>query len=97
MGCRCCGANNVITFHSNVCLVIHAFRTAQSLAVFHYWVDPRRYQAKSRFGEFVDTFTGLVCAAQEFVRDFHGGERSAASLRDVARYARMKMIIPTLS
>lgn len=43
------------------------------------------YQAKSRFGEFVDTFTGLVCAAQEFVREFHGGERSSASLRDVAR------------
>ena len=44
-----------------------------------------QYQAKSRFGEFVDTFTELVCAAQEFVRNFHGGERSSASLRDVAR------------
>lgn len=48
------------------------------------------YQAKSRFGEFVDTFTGLVCAAQEFVREFHGGERSSASLRDVARCIKVR-------
>lgn len=39
----------------------------------------------NKFGEFVETFTELVCAAQEFVREFHGGERSSASLRDVAR------------
>eukprot|EP01048_Picozoa_sp_COSAG05_P031946 COSAG05_NODE_11953_length_489_cov_0.797436_2_plen_103_part_01 len=42
-------------------------------------------KAHNKFGEFVETFTELVCAAQEFVREFHGGERSAASLRDVAR------------
>lgn len=47
--------------------------------------DGTNYQAKSRFGEFVDTFTDLVCCAQEFVRKFHGGERSSSSLRDVAR------------
>jgi hypothetical protein len=45
----------------------------------------QQYQAKSRFGEFVDTFTTLICTAQEFVRQFHAGERSSASLRDVAR------------
>ena len=42
-------------------------------------------KAHNKFGEFVETFTELVCAAQEFVREFHGGERSSASLRDVAR------------
>jgi hypothetical protein len=42
-------------------------------------------KALSRFGEFVETFTELVCTAQEFVRAYYGGERSAASLRDVAR------------
>eukprot|EP01052_Picozoa_sp_SAG31_P002291 SAG31_NODE_80_length_27188_cov_42.623869_6_plen_567_part_00 len=42
-------------------------------------------KALSRFGEFVETFTELVCAAQEFVREYHAGERSSASLRDVAR------------
>jgi hypothetical protein len=47
--------------------------------------DYQKFQAKSRFGEFVDTFTDLICTAQEFVREFHGGERSSASLRDVAR------------
>ena len=42
-------------------------------------------KALSRFGEFVETFTELVCTAQEFVRSYYGGERSSASLRDVAR------------
>jgi energy-coupling factor transporter ATP-binding protein EcfA2 len=42
-------------------------------------------KANTKFGEFVETFTALVCSAQEFVREFHGGERSSASLRDVAR------------
>ena len=42
-------------------------------------------KALSRFGEFVEMFTELVCAAQEFVREYHAGERSSASLRDVAR------------
>jgi MoxR-like ATPase len=42
-------------------------------------------KAHNKFGEFVETFTELVCAAQEFVREYHGGERSSASLRDVAR------------
>ena len=30
-------------------------------------------------------FTELICTAQEFIRAAEGGERSAASLRDVAR------------
>lgn len=37
------------------------------------------------FGEFVEVFSELICCAQEFVREIHGGERSVASLRDVAR------------
>jgi hypothetical protein len=37
------------------------------------------------FGEFVEVFTGLICAAQEYVRDLSEGERCAASLRDVQR------------
>ncbi len=37
------------------------------------------------FGEFVEVFAELICAAQEFVRTLHGGERSVVSLRDVAR------------
>jgi hypothetical protein len=40
---------------------------------------------RSAFGEFVDVFSELICAAQEFVRELHGGERSVVSLRDVAR------------
>jgi hypothetical protein len=40
---------------------------------------------KSTFSEFVEVFTELVCAAQECVRGLSGGERSAASLRDVRR------------
>lgn len=37
------------------------------------------------FGEFVEVFAELTCAAQEYVREIHGGERSVVSLRDVAR------------
>ena len=40
---------------------------------------------KSNFDEFVDVFTELICAAQECIRKLSGGERSAASLRDVRR------------
>lgn len=40
---------------------------------------------KNKFGEFIETFTALVCSAQELIREYHGGERSSASLRDVAR------------
>ena len=47
--------------------------------------DGMGHKALSRFGEFVETFTEMVCTAQEFVREYHGGERSSASLRDVAR------------
>jgi hypothetical protein len=37
------------------------------------------------FDEFVEVFSALVCAAQECIRTLSGGERSSASLRDVAR------------
>lgn len=37
------------------------------------------------FDEFVDVFTELVCSAQECIRLIAEGERSVASLRDVAR------------
>ena len=37
------------------------------------------------FGEFVEVYAELICAAQEFLRNLHGGERSVVSLRDVAR------------
>jgi hypothetical protein len=40
---------------------------------------------ESDFDDFVDVFTELVCAAQECIRKLSGGERSAASLRDVRR------------
>lgn len=39
----------------------------------------------TEFGEFVEVFAELICTSQEFVRAVHGGERSAVSLRDVAR------------
>jgi len=37
------------------------------------------------YQEFVKVYADLICAAQEFVRSVNSGERSAASLRDVAR------------
>jgi MoxR-like ATPase len=37
------------------------------------------------FAELIECFAHLICAAQEFVRELAGGERSAASLRDVSR------------
>lgn len=42
-------------------------------------------RAFSPFGEFVDVFCDLICAAQECVRRLCGGERSSTSLRDVSR------------
>lgn len=44
-----------------------------------------RWRQPSPFEELVDVFATLVCAAQECVRALGGGERSVASLRDVAR------------
>ncbi len=44
-----------------------------------------RWGAVSDLGEFVEVFADLICAAQEFVRVLHEGERSVVSLRDVAR------------
>ena len=49
---------------------------------------PRAGQYQRRlepFEEFVEVFATLICAAQECVRDLCEGERSSASLRDVAR------------
>jgi hypothetical protein len=37
------------------------------------------------FAELVEALTDLICAAQEYVRELSGGERCAASLRDVQR------------
>eukprot|EP00750_Incisomonas_marina_P010789 INCI16307.8.p1 GENE.INCI16307.8~~INCI16307.8.p1 ORF type:complete len:4556 (+),score=887.02 INCI16307.8:48-13670(+) len=37
------------------------------------------------YQEFVKVYADLICAAQEFVRSVNSGERSSASLRDVAR------------
>jgi hypothetical protein len=37
------------------------------------------------YQEFVVVYSDLICAAQEFVRSVNSGERSSASLRDVAR------------
>jgi hypothetical protein len=50
-------------------------------------VDNSKFGANkmSPFGEFVDVFSELICAAQEFIRMLHGGERSVVSLRDVHR------------
>ena len=42
--------------------------------------DAARY---TDFGEFVEVYAELICAAQEFVRTVHGGERSVVSLRDL--------------
>lgn len=41
------------------------------------------------FQEFVEVFAQLICAAQECIRTLSDGERSAASLRDVARCVRV--------
>lgn len=41
--------------------------------------------ALSPFKEFVEVFSELICEAQECVRQLADGERSSASLRDVAR------------
>jgi hypothetical protein len=35
--------------------------------------DGMGHKALSRFGEFVETFTEMVCTAQEFVRECHAG------------------------
>jgi hypothetical protein len=44
-----------------------------------------KWDEMSPFAEFVEVFSELICAAQEFLRDVHGQERSVVSLRDVAR------------
>jgi hypothetical protein len=47
------------------------------------WFETRNIATP--FAELIECFAHLICAAQEFVRELAGGERSAASLRDVSR------------
>lgn len=54
-------------------------------APFEAVAEGARREATNRVSGFLQLFSQLVCASQEFVREQHNGERSAASLRDVDR------------
>jgi len=47
--------------------------------------EPIQTDSSPRCEEFISVFSDLICIAQETVRDLSDGERSAVSLRDVAR------------
>ncbi len=63
--------------------------TDKARAPYQTRVDRMQWEARIRKDSFVWLYAELICTAQEFVRAQNGGERSAASLRDVDRCAKI--------